>query len=83
MAPSLAQTFEPSEDFRCDSCVALRVRTFNNSAIVAVLVMSAISHRGMAASGTSDGLERHSQEVIKNPQDLLLELQSAESSDRA
>jgi hypothetical protein len=66
MAASLAQTFEPSEDFRCDSCVALPVRSFNSSVIAAVLVMSAIAHRGMAASGTSDGLVRHSQEVVNN-----------------
>ncbi len=83
MAPSLAQTFEPSEDFRCYSSLGRPVKTFDNSAIMALLVASAISHRGMAASGTSDGLERHSQEVANILQHLLLEPQSAESSHRA
>jgi CHASE3 domain sensor protein len=58
------------------------VQRASGSAIVAVPVMSAISYRRMAASGTGDGLMRHSQEVINNHQDRLLELQGAESSQR-
>jgi hypothetical protein len=61
----------------------LTVQRAYGSAIVAVLVASAISHRGMAASGTSDGLVRHSQEVLNNLQDLLLELRRPESIHRA
>jgi hypothetical protein len=34
MAPSLAQTFESSEDFRCDSCLRHAVKAFDNSRIV-------------------------------------------------
>jgi len=52
------------------------------SAIVAVLVVSAISYRGMALSGESDGWVRHTHEVIENLQDLLLEMRRAESSER-
>jgi hypothetical protein len=34
MAPSLAQTFEPGEDFRCYSCLRRPVKTFDDSWIV-------------------------------------------------
>jgi PAS domain S-box-containing protein len=52
------------------------------SAIVAVLIVSAISYRGMAVSGESDELVRHTHEVIENLQDLVLEMRRVESSDR-
>jgi PAS domain S-box-containing protein len=52
------------------------------SAIVAVLIVSAISYRGMASAGASDELVRHTHEVIENLQDLVLEMRRVESSDR-
>jgi CHASE3 domain sensor protein len=52
------------------------------SAIVAVLIVSAISYRGIALSSESDDRVRQSREVIENLQDLLLKLRRVESSDR-
>jgi PAS domain S-box-containing protein len=52
------------------------------SAILILLAVGAISHRGMAVSGESDRLVRHTHEVIENLQDLLLAMEGIESSDR-
>jgi PAS domain S-box-containing protein len=52
------------------------------SAILILLAVGAISHRGMAVSRESDRLVRHTHEVIENLQDLLLAMEGIESSDR-
>jgi PAS domain S-box-containing protein len=52
------------------------------SAIVALLIVSAISYRGIALSSESDDRVRQSHEVIENLQNLLLEMRRVESSDR-
>jgi PAS domain S-box-containing protein len=52
------------------------------SAIAVLLVVGAISYRGIAASSTSDMWVRHSHEVIESLQNLRLEMQRMESSYR-
>jgi PAS domain S-box-containing protein len=52
------------------------------SAIAVLLVVGAISYRGIAASGATDMGVRHSHEVIENLQNLCLEMQRVESSSR-
>jgi CHASE3 domain sensor protein len=51
-------------------------------AIVALLIVSAISYRGIALSSESYDRVRQSHEAIENLQDLLLEMRRVESSDR-
>src|SRR5580698_10126447 len=50
------------------------------SAIAVLLVVGAISYRGIAVSGAADIWVRHSQEVIENLQNLRLEMQRVQSS---
>src|SRR5271155_920122 len=52
------------------------------SAIVAVLLVSAISYRGVVVSNESGHWVRHTQEVLANLRSVLAELQRAESSYR-
>jgi len=51
-------------------------------AILTLLVVGAISFRGMAVSSESDRWVRHTHEVLENLQDLLSAMQSVESSYR-
>jgi PAS domain S-box-containing protein len=52
------------------------------SAIFSLLVVGAISYRGMVESSESDRWVRHTQDVFENLQDLLTALQSVESNAR-
>src|SRR5271155_972758 len=52
------------------------------SAIVAVLLVSAISYRGVVVSNESGHWVRHPQEVLENLRGVLAEMQRAESSYR-
>jgi PAS domain S-box-containing protein len=51
-------------------------------AILALLVVGAVSYRGMLVSGESDRWVRHTHEVLENTQNLDTALQSVESSYR-
>jgi CHASE3 domain sensor protein len=51
------------------------------SAILTLLVVGAISYRGMVVSRESDRWIRHTHEVIENLQDLLLAMDGVESSE--
>src|ERR1700686_5200917 len=59
-----------------------KVQLAFGSAILILLVVGAVSYRGMAFSRESDEWVRHSHEVIENLQDLLLAMEGVESSDR-
>jgi PAS domain S-box-containing protein len=59
-----------------------KVQLAFGSAILILLVVGAVSYRGMAVSRESDQWVRHSHEVIENLQDLLLAMEGIESSDR-
>ena len=52
------------------------------SAILALLVVGAISYRAMVVSSESDRWVRHTHEVLENLQDLLSAMQSVESNAR-
>src|ERR1700731_1093333 len=52
------------------------------SAILTLLVVGAISYRGMVLSSESDRSVRHTHEVLENLQDLLISMQSVESGYR-
>ncbi len=52
------------------------------SAILTLLVVGAMSYRGMVVSRESDRWVRHTHEVIENLQDLLLAMEGIESSYR-
>src|ERR1700720_473733 len=52
------------------------------SAIFALLVVGAISYRGLVVSSESDRWVRHTHEVLDNLQDLLFTVGSLESSYR-
>src|SRR5271170_5712780 len=52
------------------------------SAIVAVLLVSAISYRGVVVSNESGRWVRHTHEVLENLRGVLAEMERAESSDR-
>jgi PAS domain S-box-containing protein len=52
------------------------------SAILTLLVVGAVSYRGMVVSRESDRWVRHTHEVIENLQDLLLAMEGIESSYR-
>ena len=49
-------------------------------AILALLIVGAISYRGMAASTERDRWVRHTHEVLESLQDLSLAMESIESS---
>src|ERR1700686_2016355 len=59
-----------------------KVQLAFGSAILILLVVGAVSYRGMAVSRESDRWVRHTHEVIENLQDLLLAMEGIESSDR-
>jgi CHASE3 domain sensor protein len=50
------------------------------SAILALLVVGAVSYRGMAVSSESTRLLRHTHEVLENLQDLRIAIESIESN---
>jgi PAS domain S-box-containing protein len=52
------------------------------SAILALLVVGAISHRGLVVSSESVRLVRHTHEVLENLQDFLITMDGVESSYR-
>jgi PAS domain S-box-containing protein len=52
------------------------------TAIAVLLIVGAISYRGIAVSGASDMWVRHTHEVIENLQNLRLEMERVESSCR-
>jgi diguanylate cyclase (GGDEF)-like protein/PAS domain S-box-containing protein len=59
-----------------------KVQLAFGSAIVALLMVGAVSYRGMVASSESDRWVRHTHEVLENLQDLLFAMESIESSYR-
>jgi PAS domain S-box-containing protein len=59
-----------------------KVQVALGTAILASLVVAAISYRSMVASTESDRWVRHTHEVLENLQNLLAEMQSIESSYR-
>lgn len=59
-----------------------RVQLAVGSAILTLLVVGAISYRGMVVSTESDRWVRHTHEVLEKLQNLLAEMQSIESSYR-
>jgi PAS domain S-box-containing protein len=52
------------------------------SAILTLLVVGAISYRGMVLSSESDGSVRHTHQVLENLHELLLAMESIESNSR-
>src|ERR1700675_3444923 len=59
-----------------------KVQVAFGSAILALLVVGAMSFRGIAVSTESDRWVRHTHEVLESLQDLLFEMEKIESSDR-
>jgi PAS domain S-box-containing protein len=59
-----------------------KVQLAFGSAILALLVVGAMSYRGMVVSAESDRWVRHTHEVLENLQNLLSEMGSVESSYR-
>jgi PAS domain S-box-containing protein len=59
-----------------------KVQLAFGSAILTLLVVGAVSYRGMVVSRESDRRVRHTHEVIENLQDLLLAMEGMESSYR-
>jgi PAS domain S-box-containing protein len=59
-----------------------KVQLAFGSAILALLVVGAMSFRGIAVSTESDRWVRHTHEVLESLQDLLFEVENIESSDR-
>jgi PAS domain S-box-containing protein len=64
------------------SPLSRKVQLAFGSAILALLVVGAISYRGMALSSESDRWVRHTHEVLENLQDLLFAIGNIEASDR-
>jgi PAS domain S-box-containing protein len=62
------------------SLLSRRLQLAFGSAILALLVVGAISYRGMAESRASDQWVRHTHEVLENLQDLLAAMQTVESN---
>ncbi len=59
-----------------------KVQLAFGSALLTLLVVGAISYRGIVASSESDRRVRHTHEVLASLQDLLLAMRSIESSSR-
>src|ERR1700681_1960798 len=59
-----------------------KVQLASGSAILALLVVGAISYRGIVASRESDRWVRHTHEVLESLQSLLFAVQGVESSYR-
>jgi len=64
------------------SLLSRKVQLAVGSATLTLLVVGAISYRGMVMSSESDRLVRHTHEVLEKLQDSLSALQSIESSSR-
>jgi PAS domain S-box-containing protein len=64
------------------SPLSRKVQLAFGSAILALLVVGAISYRGMVLSSESDRWVRHTHEVLENLQDLLLATENIKSSYR-
>ena len=64
------------------SQLSRKVQLAVGSAILTLLVVGAISYRGMVVSSESDRLVRHTHEVLEKLQDSLSALRSIESSSR-
>ena len=59
-----------------------RVQLAFGSALLTLLVVGAVSYRGLAASRESDRWVRHTHEVLASLQDFGLAMKSVESSSR-
>jgi PAS domain S-box-containing protein len=64
------------------SVLSRRLQLAFGSAILALLVVGAISYRGIVESRESDRWVRHTHEVLENLQDLLAAMQTVESNAR-
>jgi PAS domain S-box-containing protein len=64
------------------SPLSRKVQLAFGCAILTLIVVGAISYRGMVVSRESDQWVRHTHEVLEHLEDLLSSMQSAESSDR-
>ena len=67
---------------RSTSPLNRKVQIAFGSAVLALLILGAVSYRGMAGWGESDRWVRHTHEVLENLQDLRFALESVESSVR-
>ena len=65
-----------------ESLLNRKVQLAFGSAILTLLVVGALSYRGMVVSGESDRWVRHTHEVLENLSDLLASMQNLESSAR-
>jgi PAS domain S-box-containing protein len=65
---------------RSRSALNGKVQLAFGSAVLALLIVGAVSYRGMVGWGESDGWVRHTHEVLENLQDLRFALESVESS---
>jgi PAS domain S-box-containing protein len=65
-----------------ETVLTRKVQLAFGSAILTLLVVGAVSYRGMVVSRESDRWVRHTHEVIENLQDLLLAMEGIESSYR-
>src|ERR1700674_6064588 len=64
-----------------ETVLTRKVQLAFGSAILTLLVVGAVSYRGMVVSRESDRWVRHTHEVIENLQDLLLAMEGVESSE--
>jgi len=69
-------------EMRAKSPLHRKVQLAFGSAIFTLLVVGAVSYRGMVVSGESERWVRHTHEVLENLQDLLLATENIESSYR-
>jgi PAS domain S-box-containing protein len=67
---------------KMNSLLSRNVQLAFGSAILALLIVGAISYRATVVSSESDRWVRHTREVLENLQDLLLAVQGVESSYR-
>lgn len=65
------------------SPLSRKVQLAFGTAVLALLVVGAISYRGIVMSSESDRWVRHTHEVLEKLQDLLSAMQGVESSYRA
>jgi CHASE3 domain len=72
----------PAEHSDGETVLTRKVQLAFGSAILTLLVVGAVSYRGMVVSRESDRWVRHTHEVIENLQDLLLAMEGIESSYR-
>jgi PAS domain S-box-containing protein len=69
-------------EMKTKSKLTWKIRLGFGSAVLTLLVVGAISYRGMMVSSDSDRLVRHTHEVLETLQDSLSALQGMESSSR-